>query len=563
MSQVVFGDTRSLAPSQVKKLGKLFQRKLYADELVSLEVARELLDIAILLRRRVGILVSREGHIEEVIVGDFHILYLPDLGRYRFGAGRLRRLRLIFTDLSRSDKAQIPPDIMTDLEQLRLDTVAGIKQVDGAVAVEYAYLVPTDLSSSTIPPTKREYVRDLGRLTKDFSKFFTELDAELSSSLERITTPSGLVRATLLSVSERKEHEIRESLEELMELARSAGVHVVETIIQRRRPDPRSILGQGKLEEVVLRCLRLNVEVLIFDREIEPSQWRTITRATSLKILDRSMVTLDIFAQRAKSSEGRLQVELAQLKYNLPRLTEMDSGLSRLSGGIGGRGPGETKLEISRRRSRDRITHLENQIAGLSKQREVKRRQRQEARVPLVSLVGYTNVGKSTLFNYMTGAHVEAEDKLFATLDTYQRKVVTPGDESNNYQPRLFVLSDTVGFIRDLPKELKSAFRATLEELYHAQLLLHVIDGSDPLIKDKMSSVLDILHEMDLSAIPQLIVINKSDLVDKNILALLTQEHEGVAVSATSGYGVESLQEKIFSLIYSGDAQAFHAAKAP
>jgi GTPase len=335
-------------------------------------------------------------------------------------------------------------------------------------------------------------------------------------------------------------------MSELEELCRTAGVQVLDRFIQGRTPDPKTVLGKGKLEEVVLRCLRLGADMLIFDVELKPGQWRIITNSTELKVLDRSMVILDIFAQRARSADGRLQVELAQLKYNLPRLVEKDTGLSRLTGGIGGRGPGETKLEVGRRRIRDRISQLERQIDKLAAQRLLRRKQRMERALPLVSILGYTNVGKSTLFNALTHSDVLVEDKLFATLDPASRRFVVPPPHDNGLTDNLVVvLSDTVGFIRDLPAELRTAFRATLEELGEALLLVHVLDASDQQLSERRRAVENVLQEMGLAEVPCLRVLNKIDCVPSAQVEQLVREHSAVAVSATKKIGFDELRHAI------------------
>lgn len=523
-------------------------RRFDKDELVPLDVAREVYRVASEIKRRIGLLVSREGRIEEVFVGTREILYLPDLGRYRFGRGRLRRLRLVFSDLSTSsDQAAIPADIYTDLQKLRLDTVVSIKVAGNKTRSAYAYIIPPGLEEA--PMTHTEHVDDLGRFSLDYDAFMTELEDELALAREGLPAEGKATRAMLIGVYDRS-RDPRSSMTELEELARTAGVQVLDKVIQKRNLDPKTLLGKGKLEQVVLRCLALGAELLIFDTELKPGQWRIITNTTELKVIDRSMLILDIFAQRASSSEGRLQVELAQLKYNLPRLVEKDTGLSRLSGGIGGRGPGETKLEIGRRRIRDRITELEQRIDRLSQQRGIRRRRRKESGVPLVSILGYTNVGKSTLFNALTHSDVVAENKLFATLDPAQRRLqLQLGLNNGNGQFLPVVISDTVGFIRDLPAELKTAFRATLEELYDADVLVHVLDASDEDVMEKKAAVEGILEEMEIIDTPSVTVLNKIDKVSQGRLDELLHATNGLPVSALSRKGFEELRNRIAELL--------------
>ncbi|MBX7138823.1 MAG: GTPase HflX [Oligoflexia bacterium] len=533
------GQLKGLKSSELKRLEKLFNRRFDREELVPPELGREIFSIGDDLGRRVGVLVSREGRVEEVVVGTREILYLPDLGRYRLGRGRLRRLKLIFSDLSKNhDQVHIPADHYADLEKLRLDMVIGVRTRNRLTSMAYAYLRP--LGNAEGEATHTEQVRDLGGFELDYATFMEELEDELSQTQGAAvaTQHDGTV---LVGVYDKRFPGFESSMAELKELARTAGVKVIDTVIQRRDLDPRTLLGKGKLEEVVLRCLRLGAEILIFDCELKPGQWRQITNQTELKVLDRSMLILDIFAQRAKSSEGRLQVELAQLKYNLPRLVEQDTGLSRLTGGIGGRGPGETKLEIGRRRIRDRIIDLERRIEELSQQRHLRRTRQRESRIPSVAVLGYTNVGKSTLFNALSKSQVLAEDKLFATLDPAQRRVVIPAKITGSGADLPFVISDTVGFIRDLPVELKTAFRATLEELNQADLLVHVLDASDPELMERKAAVDAVLGELQLGDIPQILVVNKIDLILPERAADLSAALEAVPVSAQKREGLERL----------------------
>ena len=549
MPNVVSGNTKGLPPSEIRAVAKLFQRSVSPDEIVSLDLAREMCFIGEQLRRRVGVLINRQGRIEEVILGTKDILFLPDLGRYRLGRARLRNLRLVFTDLTNEkNQVTIPYDIYTDLERLRFDSVVGIRNAHNRTAMAYAYLIPANGSENAT--THTEVVADLGNLELDFREFIVSVERSLASDVLQLDTDDQ-VGAVIVGVYDGPNDDPTTSQLELRELARTAGVTIVDAVMQKRKADPKTYIGSGKLEELVIRCIRVGADMLIFDTELKPSQWRAITNSTELKVLDRSMLILDIFAQRAQSSDGRLQVELAQLKYNLPRLVDQDSGLSRLSGGIGGRGPGETKLEIGRRRIRDKIAELEKRIEKLKGARDFRRSRRRENQLQLVSIVGYTNVGKSTLFNLLTGSTVTVENKLFATLDPSQRRLFLPTqtNEETGEMGRTVILSDTVGFIRKLPKELETAFRATLEELYEAELLVHVVDASDKDAIGKYNAVRQILEQMELSLTPELVVLNKIDAADPDWVESLRAELNGVPVSAAKRVGIGDLLKVIDSQV--------------
>jgi GTPase len=322
-------------------------------------------------------------------------------------------------------------------------------------------------------------------------------------------------------------------------LALTAGVDVADTIIQLRdQPDPKFVIGAGKLEDVVMRAIDLDAETLIFDCDLNPAQAHGIAGQTDLKVLDRSQLILDIFAQRAETRDGKLQVELAQLKYTLPRLGTKDDSLSRLTGGIGGRGPGETTLEIGRRRARDRINRLEKELKNLERQRSERRRRRAQSDVPVVAIVGYTNAGKSTLLNTLTDAGVLAEDKLFATLDTRARKLALPGGQH-------VVLTDTVGFIREMPKDLFAAFRATFEEASEADLILEVVDASDPEQEEHLATTSKILGGLDLERTARLRVYNKMDRVPAEERAGFEAEPNAVCISALERDSTRQLLEQV------------------
>ncbi len=555
MSEEVKGNIKGLAPSELKAVRKLFQRSVDAEEIVSLELAREIYGLAERLRRRVGVLIDRQGRIVEVALGTKDILYIPDLGRYRLGRGRLRNLRLVFSDLSNnSEEATIPYDIFTDLERLRFDAVVSVRSLSrrNRVAITYAYLIPARGGESAT--TLSEVVPDLAAYDLDFRALMDSVESSLAAEVQQLSA-GDTIGAVVVGVYDHPDDDPQASQAEVRELARTAGVKILDSVVQKRKADPKTFIGSGKLEELVIRCIRLGADLLIFDTELKPSQWRAITNSTEMKVIDRSMLILDIFAQRAQSSEGRLQVELAQLRYNLPRLVEKDAGLSRLSGGIGGRGPGETKLEIGRRRIRDRISDLERRIEKVRSSRDFRRTRRRENQLQLVSVVGYTNVGKSTLFNLLTGSTVVAENKLFATLDPSQRRLFVPFRDpltSASQNGRTVILSDTVGFIRKLPQELETAFRATLEELYEATLLVHVVDAADPDALGKYRAVRRILDQMELSNLPELVVLNKIDRATEATLQPLQNELGGVLVSATQRQGIGGLLAEIDERLVAG-----------
>ncbi len=484
-------------------------------------------------------LLSRQGAVEDVIVGDAHQLVLPDIGRLRGGTGRFRGLRLVHTHLRGEALTQ---DDLNDLALLRLDLVAMIDtDEEGRPGrVEVAYLNPAEVTGKPGLQEAEEGERpadpfihitaaDVHRLRLDFQQTIRALEAELSRAA-KAAAAQGKERALVIGVIPDDDH-----FEETLELVRAAGVEIAGTTRQKRfKVHPKTAVGRGKLQEIVLEGMRRNAEVAIFDIDLKPGQARSFEDATGLKAIDRTQLILDIFAQRAKSRDGKLQVELAQLKYSLPRLTAKDEGLSRLTGGIGGRGPGETVLEVGRRRINDRIRKLEKQIDQLSKSRDVRRRRRREQPIPILSIVGYTNAGKSTLLNAMTKSEVEAEDQLFMTLDPTSRRLRFPREGE-------VIITDTVGFIADLPKDLVTAFRATLEELADADLLLHVVDAADENLDQKVEAVVGLLEELDLAEIPRLTVVNKADLLPAGQAEAIARRYDGVVVSALRRQGFREL----------------------
>jgi GTPase len=541
----VYGNKSGLSASAHKALERLYRRRVASDDLTTPELTRALAAVSFETGRQVGVLIHRSGQIDYVVVGDARKLDLPDIGRLRAAEGRFRGLRLVHTHL-RGER--LTRDDLVDLVRLRLDLVAAIQLAPSGEprSIVYAYNVP---AKGDQPPYEEVGPLAVAQAHLDVGRLMGDLEAQFArlAGAREVEGKDG--RAILVHVGDKAQGAAavragEESVRELRELARSAGTEVVDVVVQMRAGiDPKLVLGKGKLEEVVVRAIELDASVLVFDRELSPAQASALAKNTDLKIIDRTQLILDIFAQRAQSRDGKLQVELAQLKYAMPRLGQKDDSLSRLTGGIGGRGPGETKLEIGRRRAKDRVTHLERQLKGLARQRQQRRRKRTRGEVPTVAIVGYTNAGKSTLLNTLTGASVLAEDKLFATLDTRSRTLRCGWA---GWGEREVVVTDTVGFIRNLPKDLFAAFRATFEEAADADLLLHVVDASDPAIDDHIRTVLDVLDELDLCDLERLLVLNKVDMVEPAQCRTLTRSHpDAVLVSAQSRETTRPLIERI------------------
>jgi GTP-binding protein HflX len=520
---------------------------------VSPQLARSLTEISKETGRRIGLLVDRRGQLEKVVVGDAHRVFLPDLGPKRAGADRFRGVRLVLSSLRPEGLSE---DELTDLALLQLDGVATIRVgADGLPGeVELAYLLPPS-DEPGAKPWRVEKIAGVHRWDDDWYAFVQDLEAQFARH-PKLRRVEGRERVILVAVAVDDVAKAQRGLRELGRLADTAGLEVVDRVLQRRkRLDGRTVIGEGKLQELVVRSMHLGADALIFDRELSPSQLRTIAERTDLKVLDRTQLILDIFAQHATSREGKLQVELAQLRYRMPRLAIMPTAMSRLTGGIGGRGPGETKLEINRRRAQERVTRLERELEDLAKNRATRRSRRSKSGIPVVSIVGYTNAGKSTLLNRMTRSDVRAEDRLFATLDPATRRLRFP-------EQREIVLADTVGFIEDLPKTLVAAFESTLEELEQADLLLHVVDAMDADIEHHLQAVAGVLEDLGLSETPTLLLWNKADAADPELLETHLEEHGGLPISAATGAGLRTMLERVERTLFRQSAVEARDAEA-
>lgn len=536
----VFGNTQGLKASQVHALERLYRRRLPSDRVVTHEFARELTELSHDLGREVGVLIDRRGAVTHAMVGTTTGIEMPEWGRLRAGQGRLRGLRCVHTFLR---DEPLTHDDLTDLAKLRLDAMVtlGFDAAGLPTEAHIAHLRPAKLDGTVVermPPIAP------ARLDLDFADWIGALEEELARST-RTREISGRDRAILVAVSAgRSRTDTDDAVAELRELARSAGVEVADVILQvRPQLDPRTGIGSGRLEDLVVRAFQHDADLVIFDHDLSPAQARNLAERLELRVIDRTQLILDIFAQRARSRDGKLQVELAQLKYRLPRLAQQDLGLSRLGGGIGGRGPGEQRLEVDRRRVRDRIARLEKSLAHLGRERAGRRSRRNRRDVPVLSIVGYTNAGKSTLLRALTHADVLVEDKLFATLDPTSRRLRFPRE-------REVIITDTVGFIRDLPTEMKEAFRATLEELRDADLFLHVVDATAPDAERRIAAVRGVLAEIGLDDTAELLVFNQADRLPPGDADAIAARAGGVAVSALAGTGLHALLERVETCVW-------------
>ncbi len=501
---------------------RLYRRRVPQDKLLSLELAKAMCQLSLEMRRPLAVLLTRRGQVQEIIIGTDLTLSPTTLSKFRAGSRSLRGLRLIRTQLHDQPLSQ---ESLTDLAYLRLDLfgVVSVTPTGNPGMLYVAHLLPPNGTGQLCNVLKGTPFQ---QQTLAFHRFIEELETDMQRARGTHAIGHDAESAMLVSASSRSRNEQEERLLELTELATSAGVTVIDRMAQRT-PDghQRYLLGSGKLKDVLIQTLHKGADMVIFDQTLTPAQSRAISEMTDIKVIDRTQLILDIFARRAHSREGKVQVELAQLRYVLPRLSGKGTELSRLGGGIGSRGPGETKLETDRRRIRDRITHLERELQNFARQQDQRRARRTRHRMPVLSLVGYTNAGKSTLLNVLTKSHVSTQDRVFETLDTTSRRLRFPRD-------REVIVTDTVGFIRDLPQELVGAFRTTLEELREADLLVHVVDASAVDVDIQISAVVRILQDLNLDTLPRTLVFNKCDRLPRHEAELLCRRYQAIGVSA-------------------------------
>ncbi|MEY3298288.1 MAG: hypothetical protein RLZZ597_1548 [Cyanobacteriota bacterium] len=554
--ETVYGNLKGLKPSQLKQLQRLYHQRLPGDCIVTPEFAQRLAAVSTEVGNPVCAYVNRRGQVIRVGVGSLRQTQIPLTELPRYGDDRLCGIRCIATQT----EADPPGDvILTTMALQRLDMLAslvltgsGFKrrggQSTGYIQSAYlAHLVPHPeqrwLVSEPLDVedlANQHFLERVEELEEDFRRAFTA---------RQVDTDQDRVLVVGLHTHDQNADHFHQRLEELKRLVDSAGGEVLDTLVQRRpRPHPQTVLGSGKVHEVALAAQTVGANLVVFDRDLSPVQVRNLEAQVGLRVVDRTELILDIFAQRAKTGAGKLQVELAQLEYQMPRLTGRGKAMSRLGGGIGTRGPGETKLETERRAIQRRINKLQQEVNQLQAHRARLRQRRQEDSLPSIAVVGYTNAGKSTLVNTLTNSEVYAADQLFATLDpTTRRLAITDPDTHTTTH---LVLTDTVGFIEELPASLMDAFRATLEEVTEADALLHVVDISHPAWADQIHWVMRILNQMPIAPGPMLLVFNKSDEISSDVLIKAREEYpHALFISATERLGMDTLRQRLLQLV--------------
>ncbi len=514
-------------------LERLYKKRTPVDSLISLELAALLCQVSREIRRQIGILLDRRGRVEYVIVGTPTEIIIPDLQRVRVGAGRLRGVRLVHTHLNNEPLSR---DDLNDLALLRLDVIAalGVDNAGKPISIYTAYI---NCEAKQDAPWTIGAPEQFSTFQFSFSEFIENLELMLRRSQgthDDIRNP----KVALIHISKLPRQEASSRLDELAELAQTEMMSVEKKFIFRGNQHAQSFIGPGRLKDIIISLMSSGVTTLIFDQELSPAQLKWISKFTDIQVIDRTQLILSIFARRAHSSDGKLKVELAGMRYILPRLGLKDDALSRIRGGIGMRGPGETAIELSRRQLLNKIVRIESALKRHGQSREERRKLRKRRGTKQVAVVGYTNAGKSSLLNAMTKSDLLVENKLFATLDPTSRRIRFPKNVE-------VVLTDTVGFIRDLPLDLLDAFRSTLEELHDADLLIHLVDISVPEYPKMLDIVEKTLVSLGLNTIPRILVFNKVDLVNEDQFLNECFRKNAIAFSALSGYGLGKLTDEV------------------
>ena len=541
MAQEIYGNLKGIRNSVIEELKTLYDVKLEGGQLLSSELALRLADITEFINKEISIYITRSGQVEAVAVGNNDTVDLPPVDGRR-GSSRLSGVRCIHTHPN--GNSTLSGVDVSALKNNRFDAMVAI----GVTSPDITQSTVSFGMITGLDDNEQYVVEAYGPITMVEAEgiFFPNLVMTVERILDKQTGSSSLAHSAERTILVGMEYggmlstlgwTVEDSLEELKQLADTAGAQVVAKFLQKRpKPDPAFFIGRGKVQELALYVQQENIDLCIFDDELTPAQQRNIEQAMGIRVLDRTALILDIFAQRAHTNEGKLQVELAQLQYTLPRIMGKGLSLSRLGGGIGTRGPGETKLEVDRRRIRDRIAYIKECIGKVKSVRNLHRAGRAKASVPTVSLVGYTNAGKSTLLNVLTNSDIYAKDQLFATLDPTTRQLDLPDKQQA-------ILTDTVGFIQRLPHQLVAAFQSTLEEVVESDVLLHVIDVSHELYKEQSNAVYKVLEQIGAKDKTIITVYNKIDKLpeDSALPERLAKEENSICISAKKNLNLDKL----------------------
>lgn len=525
----IHGNTEGIRKTVLDELTTLYDVQLEPGQFMPQDLLQSLCGYSASMNREIAVYITRFGEVADVLIGRADSIDLPDL-RLRRGDRRLSMVRCVHTHPRAT--GELSDVDVSALLSMRFDAMCavGVSEDGRSTSVQCAFL-----DAESEGHVRRTELISARRLPQE--EWLAEI--ERTDAVYRAANPAtrtGRERAVLVGI------ESEESLDELEELAKTAGAETVLRVLQKRpKPDPVFCVGKGKAEELSLRCQAAQADLVIFDEELSGVMQKNLEETLRLKVVDRTALILDIFAARASTREGKLQVEMAQLRYRSQRLLGQGLVLSRLAGGIGTRGPGESKLEVNRRRIRERLTDLERELEQIERQRGLRRQSREKNGVPIVALVGYTNAGKSTLFNRLTGADVYVENQLFATLDSVSRPIELPHGGK-------VLLVDTVGFIRKLPHELVKAFRATLEEARLADVLIMVLDGADAQMEGRRRTVEEVLDSLGATEAPRVEAVNKCDLIAPDAQSL----PGALYISASTGENVEKLLLRVESELEAG-----------
>lgn len=525
----IHGNTEGIRKTVLDELTTLYDVQLEPGQFMPQDLLQSLCGYSASMNREIAVYITRFGEVADVLIGRADSIDLPDL-RLRRGERRLSMVRCVHTHPRAT--GELSDVDVSALLSMRFDAMCavGVSEDGRPTSVQCAFL-----DAESEGHVRRTELISARRLPQE--EWLVEIErTDAAYRAANPATRTGRERAVLVGI------ESEESLDELEELAKTAGAETVLRVLQKRpKPDPVFCVGKGKAEELSLRCQAAQADLVIFDEELSGVMQKNLEETLRLKVVDRTALILDIFAARASTREGKLQVEMAQLKYRSQRLLGQGLVLSRLAGGIGTRGPGESKLEVNRRRIRERLTDLERELEQIERQRGLRRQSREKNGVPIVALVGYTNAGKSTLFNRLTGADVYVENQLFATLDSVSRPIELPhGGKA--------LLVDTVGFIRKLPHELVKAFRATLEEARVADVLVLVLDGADAQMEGRRRTVEEVLDSLGATEAPRVEAVNKCDLIASDAQFL----PGALYISASTGENVEKLLLRVESELEAG-----------